>query len=88
MTLIEILEQIFGTGVFMSIDVMDRIETYPIDEELLAAVEAEIPHARYKSGGAKGSFNPEAIQRGISRLKGNGVIVPTRHRLQLECTGN
>jgi hypothetical protein len=65
--LIEALEQIFGDEPFDATDVWSKSFHHPALE---AALDAEVPRARYKSKYRAGSFNTCAIRKALRHLDG------------------
>src|SRR5262249_33348294 len=65
--LIEALEQVFRGEPFDATDVWSKSFHHPA---LKAALDAEVPRARYKSGYKAGRFNTRAIRMALRRLDG------------------
>jgi hypothetical protein len=65
--LLEALKQVFEGEPFDATDVWSKSLHHPA---LSAALDAEVPHARYKSGYKVGSFNTRAIRMALRRLDG------------------
>jgi hypothetical protein len=64
--LIEALARVFGAEAFDATDVYGACG----DQELLAAIEAEIPRARRRRRGKPAELNTRAIRIGLRRLNG------------------
>jgi hypothetical protein len=65
--LIEVLKQIFEGEPFDATDVWSKSFHHPALE---AALDAEVPRPRYKSGYKKGRFNTRAIRMALRHLDG------------------
>jgi hypothetical protein len=65
--LIANLERVFGSKEFDATEVWREARH---DQQLAAAIDAEVPRSRYKSGLFKGGLNCRAIRGALKRSKG------------------
>jgi hypothetical protein len=64
MALVEELEKIFGNNTFDATHIYSVAYRFP---ELTRAIDAEVPRARYKSRGRRGSLNVTAIRTALRK---------------------
>jgi hypothetical protein len=80
--LTEALFEHFGTQTFDATNVWIKAQDNP---ELAAAIEAEVPRARYKHGYKSGRLNIRAIHMALRRLQ--GIRNVTSDTFQLDTHG-
>ena len=69
--LVQELQRVFGTRNFDATDAWVELHN---DPELTAAIDAEVPRARYKSGLHRGEVNRRALRMALRRLHRNGLL--------------
>lgn len=76
--LIANLERVFGSKEFDATDVWWEAHGIYGDKQLAAAIDAEVPRARYLSGWKRGVHNVRAIRTALRRSK-NPRLRTVRH---------